>query len=367
MDFSMELTDFPSTVHKNIYYIGRGIVPIKRSTEYIDMPDLYASCEEFHAFVIEMLSDMYDNPEEYHMPVMELENFCGNKKINGMKQKYPAKTKKILAITRNSVISYIKLLCLLGMHGSINGDELIVSISDMTQIEKNVSSSISPISLDDRFKALSRLGLLYNNESLVSKKYPNMFDAMHALATKVDKLSGFDFFSFSTLDFRNLKESHKPTHIDYYDTLISSQRDQAYHLHDYALQWKLIPSINTFNKVDYKYKGLQVMCISSQGDHERMLDVRITCAYRWDNQDLINKRLEKESQEFQKQALRHVWRCDACATTHLGMFVTVLGKRQRVCGAGLIGFRWQNPKTDELELLKRIIQLRCEVIDEIKA
>jgi len=110
------------------------------------------------------------------------------------------------------------------------------------------------------------------------------------------------------------------------------------------------------------------MCIgtSDTGDHESMLDVRIIGTYNWDDHTLINSRLERESPEFQKQALRHVWRCNACATTHLGMFVTVLGKRQRVCGGGQIGFRWYNPADDELEYIKKLIQLRIEIIDEIK-
>ncbi|MDR0324674.1 MAG: hypothetical protein LBI19_01090 [Oscillospiraceae bacterium] len=108
------------------------------------------------------------------------------------------------------------------------------------------------------------------------------------------------------------------------------------------------------------------MCIQTEDDGEHMLDIRIVSAYNQDDPALINSRLEKEPPEFQKQALRHVWRCNACSTSHLGAFVTVLGKRQRVCGGGLIGFRWRDPDDEGLEMLKRLIAFRCEIIDEIQ-
>jgi hypothetical protein len=137
----------------------------------------------------------------------------------------------------------------------------------------------------------------------------------------------------------------------------------AYALHRIALDNDCRPVISTFWKVDYKYKGTQVMCVDSL---EGNLDIRVTETYSWDDPALINDRLAKEPAEFQKYALCHVWRCVACATTHLGQFVTILGKRQRVCGGGVIGFHWRNPSGEDIRALDRFVRLRCEIIDEIK-
>lgn len=84
-----------------------------------------ASCAAFHGFVMAMLADMYDNPGEYHLPVMLLEDFCKGRKINGLKQKYPSKAKNIIARTRNAVSNYIELLYKLGAHGEAAGDTLV--------------------------------------------------------------------------------------------------------------------------------------------------------------------------------------------------------------------------------------------------
>ncbi|MDR0294225.1 MAG: hypothetical protein LBH95_08760 [Oscillospiraceae bacterium] len=366
MDFSVELTAFPSAVHSQVYAHARGLTPLERSLSAASGPDMRASCAACHGFMTGMLSDMYDNPEEYALPVMALEEFCGGVTVNGMKRRSPSKTKDILSQTRNVVHGYIALLCMLGKAGVLDGDTLGVSESDLAVMDQQVSTARSPISLAKRLKALSRVGLTSDSGQFISTRYPGMFPAICALAKKCEKLSGFAFFAFGNADFRPLGAKYKPTYEDYYAPLISEQREQAESLHDFALQNNMSPAIGTFWKVDYKYKGAQVMCVGSMGDCERLLDVRIIGAYNWDDPALINGRLEREPREFQKQALRHIWRCDACSTSHLGMFVTVLGKRQRVCGGGMIAFRWRNPAGGDLEILKRLIQMRCEIIDEIR-
>ena len=119
MNFCIELTSFPSAVHKNIYSAARGLTPLKKSLVSITDPETHASCTAFHSFVVDMLSDMYDNPKEYYLPVLMLEDFCDGKKVNGMKQKFPSKTKSLLSQTRNVVNSYMALLCMLGRFGTL--------------------------------------------------------------------------------------------------------------------------------------------------------------------------------------------------------------------------------------------------------
>ncbi|MFV0400816.1 MAG: hypothetical protein ACK5LX_09410 [Oscillospiraceae bacterium] len=367
MDFTVERTDFPSAIHKNIYFTARCVTPLEYSLPGVEDEALRESCRQYHAFVMTLFSDMYDDPGAYELPVGQLEEFCCGRKINGMKQKYPGKAKSVLAQMRNSVHGYLYLLCILGKNGELHGEVLTIPPEAMAEAKKRVNTSVSPIPLEKRLRALERIGLAKTEDGFVSTHYPSMFPAMCGLAAKGEKYSGFDFFNFCNADFRNLATKYKPSYEDYFRPLPRELRERAIDLHGFALENKLRPVIGTFWKVEYKYRGVQVMCIGSAGDCESKLDVRITCTYSWDDPALINDRLAAQPAEFRQYALRHVHRCNACSTNHLGRFVTVLGKRQRVCGGGVIGFRWGNPSDGDMECIRKIIELRREIIDEIKA
>lgn len=367
MNFDIDHDAFPSAVHSLIYFTARGIMPLEKSLPDVADSDMRASCTAFHGFVMTMLADMYDNPGKYHLPVMLLEDFCKGRKINGLKQKYPSKTKNVIAQTRNAVSNYIELLYKLGIHGEVTGDTLVFSSEELDKYDKNRKGSVRNICVADMFKAMARIGVTVHGNEVTSKEYPAMFPAMCALSRLAKTNSGFDFFAFRILDFRNLNGRHKPAYEDYFRPLTERQRKQAYELHDFAASRKAKPTVSTFWKVDYKYKGSQVMCIGSEGNlGDLVLDIRVMGTYHWDEPALINDRLARESPDFQKNILRHILRCTACSTTHLGMFTTVLGKKQRVCGGGAIAFRWKNPDDNDMAVIKRVIELRCDIIDEQK-
>lgn len=363
MNFSKEFTDFPSTVHKTIYSNAREVIPLNLSLTDINDHSLRTSCEAYHQFIMDMLSDMYECPEAYCFPVLELENYLGGNKVNGMKQKYPSKTKDILSRTGNVVSRYMVLLSKLAFMGTPFNDRLEISEDVFPSIENVVNSLTSPISLEKRLNALSRIGLIQTGTGFISTRHPNMFLAMCALAQKTKgKTSGFGFYNFTKVDFRNIIKNYKPKYSDYFLPLTETSKKIAYQLHDIAAEYRCRPTVSTFLKVDYKYKGTHVMCIDSSGSN---LHIRLTGAYGWDDKTVINQRLEKEPLEFQKQVLRHIWRCNACSTSHLGQFVEVLGKRQRVCGGGQIGFLWRNPTDQDINIIRHLIELRCEIINEI--
>lgn len=363
MDFSTELNIFPSAVHKEIYSAAHNLKSLEKSLSNIENLSIRLSCIDFYGFILDMYSDMYDYPEEHNLPIGMLEKFCDGKKLNGMKQKFPSKAKKIIALTIHPERSYIQFLCMLGKYGVLKDEILVLSPNNLEIIKKFFKIEEDNILLDKKFNPLERIGLLFQDNGFVSKNHPRMFSSMYALARKTEKLSGFNFFmNFYTLDFRNINEDYRATYEDYFDVLFDEGRKYADILHDYAIQNKLNPAINLYWKVDYTYKGKKVMSIAT---HDQTLTVHILGTYYNDDSALINDRLSKESLDFQKQVLRHVRRCDACATTHLGMFVTVLGKRQRVCGGGETAFRWSNPTESDLNIIKKLIQLRIEIINEI--
>lgn len=97
-----------------------------------------------------------------------------------------------------------------------------------------------------------------------------------------------------------------------------------------------------------------------------ILDIRITEAYSWDNQQIFKDLLDMESDEMKHYADRHLWRCTACATTHVGTMIEFLGRHNRVCGSGQIGFLWRNPGAKDDEKIQYFIRTRCKLIDDIK-
>lgn len=360
MDFTQELTVFPSEVHKFIYCSAREIIPIERSASNISDDKLMQSCKSYHDFIIDMLSDMYDNPKEYGFPVLELEKFLDGRKVNGVKRKYPSKTKTLISRTRNVVDRYMFTLNKMGYLGNLWGQTLKLTEEDMTVIEKAVNTSVSPISLEKRLKALSRVGLVRTEKGFVSERYPYMFPALTAMAGKTGGTSsGFDFYLFTKADFRNINKNYKPNHVDYFDVLTSERREMAYKVHDIVSKYGCKEVISTFLKTDYKYKGTQVMLIDSA---EGNLLVRVTEVYNWDNQSVFMDRLEKESEEMKHYASRHLWRCTGCSTSHVGQMISFLGQSCRVCGGGLIGFIWYNPTVDDLDKIEWFVKSRCEII-----
>lgn len=364
MNFNLEQTEFPTAVHQQIYFAARGLTPQEVSLAGIGDPALRASCRSYHAFLLDMLSDMYDNPEAWKLPAGELEEFLGGKKLNGVKRQFPARTKSLLAHLRNAVHGYTRLLFLLGQSGILRDDHILVSSEDMRSMGKSVNTSVSPIPLENRLAALARIGLIENEGVFHSTRHPDMFPALISLTRSTGgKYSGFGGFAFDNAEFRNIEKKYKPTPEDYFQPLVRSRYETARTLHELARKNGCRSVISTFWKVDYKYKGVQVMCMDcTEGD----LDIRITETYHWDDPELINGRLAQEPPEMQNYALRHLWRCTGCATDHLGQFVTVLGKRQRVCGGGVIGFRWRNPSEEDLKPLERFLQVRCEIIEQLK-
>lgn len=364
MDIADELTVFPTAVHRLIYSCGRALTPVSVATEGMEDRALAGSCRELHDFFAALYADMYEAPSAYGLDAGALERFLDGRRLNGVKQKQPARTERLLALTRNSAQGYQMLMCLLGQAGEADGARLGLPAGALEQAERRIRTAVRPQSLEERLRALERVGLVRCEGGLESLRFPGMFAALCALARTVgDRLSGFGYFNFCNAEFRALRPGFKPSPEDYFRPLAAERRALAQELDGAARALGCRPTINTFWKVDYKYRGLQVMCLES-GEGE--LTVRLTETYAWDDPELINGRLLREEPDVQRAALKRLWRCDACSTSHLGQFVTVLGRRQRVCGGGVIGFRWLNPGESDRALIEKLMGMRIGIADELK-
>lgn len=364
MDFSIELQSFPSKIQKTIYCEARELTPLSVSVASVSSAQLRQSCKQYYDYYVSLLSDMYDNPSAYHLPVGEYETFLNGKTIYAMKQKEPQKALKVVSHVANCVNRYTLVLSSLGYFGRLENNSLRIPEEAWKIIEKNTCVAASPIPLNKRLCALERLGLTVKDNTVTCDKYPLMFSSMKEMAAKTKgKPSGFHFYAFQKADFRNIEKDCKPTYVDYYNPLSASNKDFAYKLHDYALKSGCRVSISTFLKVDYKYKGSQVMCVESANNSLR---IRLTEVYSYNAFSLIEDKVKNESKEFEKYFLQHIWRCKACSTTHLGMFVKILGTKNRVCGGGMIGLEWINPAPSDLEFIEKFIDFRCAIINELE-
>ncbi len=367
MDFNIELTEFPSTLHSHIYSYGRGILPLSRTLDAVEDPALRESCAALHGFVTDMLSDMYDHPEAYHLPVMLLEDFCGGKTLKEVKRQFPVEIKKVFSQISNAVVGYMGLLCAIGYNGKVEGDTIVLPEVFFKDTGKRNAN---------RLEALNRVGFMRGNTSennycFISEKHSTMFPALHALADKPDGCRRFDFHNFTALDFRNIENTYKPTYDDYFYPLSAKQRERAYELHNFALEHNMRPNTDSFWNVSYHYKSKLVMRIGTDYDFGRFSDVRVIGKDRADTHTVIDKHLEKESQDFKKQALQHMTGCDTCQTSHCsthssGNYITVLGKQHQMCGGNIIGYDWREPADTDMAMIKRLIEIRCEHIDEVK-
>jgi len=368
MDFNIELTEFPSAVHANIYFWARGVMPLSRTIDAVTDPAMRQSCVALHGFVTDMLSDMYDHPNAWHLPVMKLEEFFGNRPALDMKREFPDKFKKVFAQASHTASQYDHLLFWIGYAGTVRGDAVVVSAERLRDIAKRVSTSVSPIKLDKRMQALGRVGftmeiLPAGKGSFLSQKYPGMFPALCALAAKPN---------FEGYDFRNINGEHEPAFDDCFLRLMTEQRERAGDLHDYALERKARASLNANWGVDYHYKGKHIMKIGTGDDLGCFLDVKVIVKDRKDGLSVVDKYLEKETPHFREQARRHLTGCDAnlcimCSTYTSGQYVTVLGKRHQMCGTGVIGCAWRNPAQADMAAIKRLIDIRGAIIDEAHA
>lgn len=364
MIFDLERTTYPSQVHAQIAFAGKRLTPLDIALAGMEDPALRHSCEDLHAFLLGLLTDMYEQPGAYGLPVYALETFLNGRKENRVKREQPSKTKALIAQTRNAAESYIDLLFALGSMGEAAPDRLVLPAGAIEACFAKAKTTNSAIAAEMRRAGLARVGFIQEGDVIVCPGHSAMFTALVALARTAGKGSGMPKFNRNNLEFRQLLGPYKPTYADYVRVLPANRRQQADRLDAAARALRIKPVINTFWKVDYKYKGAQVMCMDTLSGS---LDIRIIGTYYWDDPALINDRLAAEAPALQREVRKNMWFCTACATSHLGRFVTVLGDRVRVCGGGAIAFRWHNPAEDSLPHMERCLALRCEIVDALRA
>jgi hypothetical protein len=373
--FTKNIHSFQTAVHRRIYIDGLRLTPIDVSLSDVDgvSEELIESCKQYYEFISNMLWDMYHDPKSYGFPAGEMEAFLDGRKLNGVKRKYPKQVNKLRSEVYNTACIYQQLLFSLAKVGQLKEDSLTLLKDEYELIKKRFdrpSTSKSKgitegVPFSKRIEAFAKNGLLISEGKTVlitSSKYPKMLLALKELADSAAKIKTFGEENFKACEFRQIFHSYTPKFVDVIQTLDNDQIEICNAIHSYLLSIKARPSCTTYWKVNYKYKGEQILQISTEGTELKIL---INGVYWWENLELLNNRLIKEEVKFQKFAVKQLNYCTFCSTTHEGGgYVTILGHRARLCGG--VSFRFFNPDMKDYEYLRELIDIRADIIGEVK-
>ncbi|BCN31005.1 hypothetical protein [Anaeromicropila herbilytica] len=379
MQFIKEKRAFPTYVHKVIYLNALRQTPIERSlacTEGIDQ-EMVRSCQEYYSFVMEMHSDMYEDPSAWGMNPGEYDEFLGDAKENGMKQKYPSKTKALRSKARNCIQPYQHLLLSLGKIGRLTNNALTLPNEEYYGIKKFFDVKLNPklknllnvVPYQVRMNAFQRVGLIITESddgvTITSNRYPNMLQAMTELARSSEYVETFGGHNFHHTDFRQIFYRYTPKFDDVVQPLIDSHRDIIDQVHALAPELGLTSDCSTYWKVNYHYKGVHVMCIDTDDrfEHRSKLvnTVRVRINGAMSDLPLYLDKIKGQGVEFVNYFMRHLSYCTACSTTHLGWKCEVFGRNVRVCGSPT--FQIINPSELDIEYIRKFVELRKEIID----
>jgi len=331
MDFNIDLSEFPSEAHKKTYIKARrkrAIVPFSRTLDDID-PELRNSCLAMHGFIMEMYSDMYQNMSCY----------------------------------QGDCSSFLKSI---GRKGTLKDDGFVVpaeklqgnSKKDMAALAKNLEA----------LSCLKRVGftfeLLPTNEYLFTcKAYPEMFPAL--------KLLDNSTHSFSLLHIHNIENGYKPSCEDFFHLYSEKERALAYEIHNFAAEHKVRITFNKNGGIVYHYKSKMLLKYSTS----RGLGIGITIKDKSDPYTIVEGKLSNEPQNFQHNAMKHMHGCatcenskgNGCSSESSGKYINVLGKRHEMCNTEIISFAWHSPTVEDVTIIKRLIEIRREIIEEAQA
>jgi len=360
MDFNNKPAEYPSFIHQKIFTSARRLNALLPLINAVEDSAMRESCTALYEFAIDMFSDMYDNPEVYHLPAGKLEEFIGDRTMLEARRAEPDKYKKIEAEVRHATGGYIRLLMDIGLKGEIDGACIAVSMKNMP----NIGIGVKKGSVDTLVAALSRVGLTVQSDYSTGlhrfsfTKHENILPALCEYSSWLDCIG----------DLRAIRK--KPTHDDHYCALIDEQRDLVYELHNYATQRKIKITTNANWGVNYHYKSEHLMTFKTGDDIGCFLSVNVSGGFA----PVLEAYLEKELPDFRKKVVAHISGCDTnqcvhCSTYGSGRYVTVLGKTHQACGGSddFVSFIWREPAAEDAAMIRRLIDIRCEIIEAKKS
>jgi hypothetical protein len=345
-------------VQNEIENIVVKITPISVSLANVNGidPDLVEGCREYYEFVNELLEDLYLHTGEYELPDgNKLNILLDGTNLSDFRRKNPSQINKVNQLVSNSkgAFKFLQFIMGLGKLGNYCDHKLTLTLDQYNTIITKVNPKSSQ-SCVDAFRK-NGLAITQNEKVVVESDRPNLLLAIKKLADSIDTVKTFGEQGFLYCEFRQIFRGHTPNYDDVTRPLTPEVKKTMDSLHKYMLEMKASPSCTTFWKVNYKYKGIQLAQISTEGRNGRIW------VYGSDN-SLLNKMLSEEDDDFKQFALDNLRACICCSTKHNGGFpVNVLGHEKYLCGSA-ISFSVLDPSAENFDFVRRLLDLRVKLI-----
>ena len=328
MIFDVNQTEFPSKSHKEVWQIGKAVLPLKVTLFGIDDPETREGCTQIYNWTQDYLEALYNNPEQFE-----------GRNPSGM----------------------FHLLDDF-MENAIIADEGIIIQTKRHEKPKYPHKAY----LDDFAQAGLRLENREDTNYLICEKYPLFgkylklfYDAANNYKQRTQNLM--------LNDFRVFTKPYKRTFDDLLRTLSDKNKVYFTEMHEYAIKKRAkLDSAKYCDTYSYLYKNNSVLsldqraCIlvpySLKGNAGNALESLLSEIKKHADKDEIIAYIQKE-----------IVLCVSCANTSCnGRRVEVEGKSRLICVCDSIGKMrkpTQNYTDDDILLLKRILDIRFAQID----
>lgn len=370
-------------VHRRIDMEKACIVPLEvslRNTEGLS-PELVEGCRQYHSFLNQFLSCLYDDPLRFGLPAGAYEAYLDGMKPHAKKRKEPARYDKFRSSAYGAGNTYQRFLYEFCRAARLDGEKLCLEGDAFHKVlhmfrgdkKQRPDDFLTGVPYPLRLQRLREAGLeIDSGEASAEMRCPGqplMLKAMKALADAGQKVKTFDWYGVQYCEFRQLLSPYRPDFEDVIRFLDEEAQQPLREIHRYLVEHKARPSCDTYHKVDYKYHGVQAVQIGL--DEFNVLPriyVRINGAYWWwpDGETLVNEQLLRRDAKLQDYAQRHVNYCTGCSSSHPhGGYVRILGRQKCLCGG--IDFKVFQPGKSEVSEICQLIDIRMDLTDLIKA
>jgi hypothetical protein len=334
MIFNKNQTDFKDCIQEKVWEIGTALLQLNVTLSYV--PAEYKSaCEDLYNFTYKILTDMYENPDEFGFA------------IDSSKQDYE---------NQKQVEFYFWFI---GWLKNLVGNKYEVT----TENFKKITKKFNPISVE-RLKTHGFVFEYKENTVIIRNDiYPDMFIAAEAIIAagytnyKVNR----DYF-MRYCDFRGF-DKYKRTYEDLHFVFSDNTHKIAEQLYEYNVSQKVMPQkCNYFYRVEYKQKG-KIVYISNLAQKNKL---RIYIGFAELNGEAY-KRIEEEVcryedfDEFAEFCRKNLKKCTNCTPNcgKKGQTTEILGKKTFVCQPYI---RITDPSEQNLKHIFRLIDLRVMLI-----
>jgi len=334
MIFDKNQIVFKDCIQERVWELGTALLPLEVTLPFV--PDEYKSaCEDLYHFTCNILTDMYENPDEFGFSIDSTQSEHKNR---GQAEFY---------------------FWFIGWHRNLVGNQYEVTAENF----KKRAKKFNPISVE----RLKVHGFVFEHkEDMViirNEVYPNMLIAVEEIITagysnyKVNR----DYFMLYC-DFRAF-EKYRRTYEDLHFVFSDNTRKIAEQLHEYNVSQKVMPQkCNYFYRVEYKHKG-KIVYVSNLSPKNKL---RIYIGFAEINGEAY-KMIEEEIKryedydEFAEFCRNNLKKCTNCIPDcgKKGKTTEIFGKNTFVCQPYI---RIIDPSEQDLKHIFKLIDLRVILI-----